>query len=64
MTAEQKKWIDEASYVTLLERWRFASLGDPMFQGVLGEYYAKVMFEKRSKEPDGGVSASKTVGWK
>lgn len=63
MTPEQKKWIDEASYVDLLQKWRFAPVGDPMFQGDTGDYYSKVMFEKRAKEGDGGVSASKMVGW-
>lgn len=63
MTPEQKKWIDESSYTALLQKWRHAPLGDPLFQGETGEYYSKVMFEKKKEEPDGGVGASKTVGW-
>jgi hypothetical protein len=63
MTPEVKKWIDEQSYQTLLQRWRFAPVGDVMFQGETGDYYAKVMTEKRGQEPDGGVGASKRVGW-
>lgn len=63
MTTEQKKWIDDASYEELLRKWRYVQLGDPLFQGEAGEYFYKVMFAKRNKEPDGGVKASKNVGW-
>ena len=56
-----KKWIDEASYETLLRKWRFAPLGDPMFQGDMGRYYAEVMFRKRDECDH--VQASKNVGW-
>ena len=63
MSPEQKKWIDASSYEGLLHKWRFAAVGDAMFQGDTGDYYSKVMAEKRSSERDGGVSASKSVGW-
>lgn len=63
MTPEQKKWIDEATYIQLLDKWRFAPVGDPLFQGETGIYYKQVMVEKRRQELDGGVSASKVVGW-
>ena len=62
MNEQTKQWIDNASYETLLSKWRFATLGDPLFQGETGEYYAKVMFEKR-KHCD-HVQASKNIGWK
>ena len=48
MTDEQKRWIDHASYRELLERWRYAPVGDSMFVGDTGTYYAKVMAEQRS----------------
>jgi hypothetical protein len=63
MTEEQKRWIDNASYETLLRKWRFAPVGDPMFQGEDGAYYSKVMFAKRDAAPDAAVRASKNVGW-
>lgn len=65
MTPEQmKKWIDDAGYEELLRRWRFAPVGDPIFQGEIGDYYKKVMDEKRAKLSDGmRVFASKAVGW-
>ena len=61
MSDAEKKWIDESSYEGLLYRWRFAPVGDPMFQGYTGEYYKKVMHEKR--EACDHVAASKAVGW-
>ncbi len=64
MTTEQKNWIDGSSFTQLLDRWRFAPFGDEMFVGDTGEYYSKVMKEKRALESDGGVGASKAIGWK
>lgn len=63
MTDSEKKWIDNASYEQLLNRWRFAPIGDPIFQGDTGDYYGKVMKEKKAALPDDGVGASKRVGW-
>ena len=61
MTDKQKEWIDKASYKMLLGRWRFASIGDPMFIGDTGQYYKKVMSEK--KKDANHVQASKDLGW-
>lgn len=61
MNEQHKAWIDKASYEELLSRWRFASLGDPMFQGETGDYYSKVMKEKRQNSDH--VQASKNIGW-
>ena len=63
MTPEQKKWIDEATYEDLLRRNRFAPIGDPMFRGDTGDYYSKVMNEKRAANPGEHVRASKAIGW-
>jgi hypothetical protein len=64
MTQEEKKWIDEASLVVLLGKWRFSPIGDPYFRDSdRGNYFAKVMSEKRSADPDGWVHASKNLGW-
>ena len=60
-----KATIDTMSYEALLSRWRFAPVGDPMFQGEAGDYYAKRMTAMRA-EPGGQdrhVSASKGIGW-
>jgi hypothetical protein len=61
MTPEQQRWIDSASYEQLLEKWRFAPAGDPMFQGDTGDYYSDVMSQKKSS--CGHVRASKNIGW-
>jgi hypothetical protein len=63
--AEMKAWIDRATYAQLLSRWRFAAIGDPIFQGEVGAYYAAVL--KRKRNAPGGheehVRASKAIGW-
>lgn len=60
MNDVQKQWIDDASYETLLRHWRLAPPGDIMFRGECGEYYAKVMAEKK----DGlAAETSKKIGW-
>lgn len=61
MDEKTKEWIDNASYEQLLVRWRYASIGDPIFQGECGEYYSKIMAQKR--ETTNHVQASKNVGW-
>mgnify|MGYP001580239173 CR=1 FL=1 len=58
-----KEWIDTASYESLLYKWRFATAGSPFFTGETGDYYAEVMEEKRSKDPEEAVRASKRIGW-
>lgn len=63
MNAEQKYWIDNASYEQLLGRWRFAPSGSEWFIGETGDYYAKVMREKRDADSSASVQASKNVGW-
>lgn len=63
LTPEAKAWIDNASYMQLLSRWRFAPAGDPIFQGDSGDYYATVMAEKHDADPDEAVRASKAIGW-
>ena len=63
MTDEQKKQIDGMSYRELLRIWRFTPLGsdNKLLKGEAGEYFAKVMFEKRDKCDH--VAVSKAVGW-
>ena len=64
MTDQQKAWIDNATYEQLLGKWRMAPAGDPMFQGDTGDYYSKVMAQKREDVgPAAHVAASKSIGW-
>ena len=65
MDKATKDWIDNASYEQLLEKWRFSPVGSPWFQGEVGEYFAKVMKDRRSQPggDDEHVRASKAIGW-
>ena len=64
MSIEQKKWIDDASYVSLLRRWRNDASGGTIFQGEAGDYYIKAMKAKREEVGDDAhVAASKAIGW-
>lgn len=64
MDNESKNWIDNASYAQLFSRWRFASSGDPIFQGEVGEYYSEVMKKKRIEVGDAEhTRISKMIGW-
>jgi len=59
-----KNWIDNASYFQLLQRWRFAESGSSWFTEEIGEYYKKIMFEKKNQLSDEEqVATSKSVGW-
>ena len=64
MTGQQKQWIDSASYEQLLRRWRESPIGSDQFNGDTGEYYSKIMAEKREQVGDDEhVRASKSIGW-
>jgi hypothetical protein len=63
-TKEMIEWIDKASYRDLLSKWRFEEGGSPWFCGEIGDYYKKVMFEKRNMLSNADqVNASKSIGW-
>lgn len=63
MTPEQKQWIDSASMIDLLRKWRFANTSDDILQGESGAYFSKVMFGKRDADPEAWTASSKAVGW-
>ncbi len=56
-----KAWIDGASLEELLRRWRYAPIGDPIFQGDIGAYYSKVVRERRDADPAEYTRASKAI---
>ena len=61
---EMKKWIDSASYEDLLRKWRFDPAGSPWFQGEVGDYYERVMLQKRKEVGEAAhVKTSKAIGW-
>jgi hypothetical protein len=64
LTPEVKALIDNSNYKELLTRWRFVTVGDAIFEGDSGKYYAQVMFKKRDElGPAGAAQVSKQVGW-
>ena len=64
LTEEIRARIDGMSYRDMLALWRFAPAGEPIFQDESGQYYSRVMFEKRGQVgPAEAVAASKSVGW-
>jgi len=64
MTPKQKTQINEMTYEEMLRRWRFAPAGDPLFAGDTGDYFEKVMQEKKQAAgPGAAVAISKGIGW-
>ena len=63
LTEELKQQIDAMSYEEMLRKWRFAPVGDPIFQGSVGKYFSTRMFALRDADPAGAVAASKRIGW-
>ena len=60
-----KTWIDNASYESLLSKWRFESVGSPWFRDEIGDYYMVAMKKKREEiSHDEQVIASKSIGWR
>ena len=64
MTVEEmKRWIDNASYQDILDKWRNDPTGSPWFQGEIGRYYTAAMKRKRDAATfNERVAASKTIG--
>ena len=64
MNEELRKWITNASYKQLLERNRFGSLSDPIFEGESGKLFMDCMFKQSNKlSTDEQVKISKEIGW-
>lgn len=59
---DMQKWIDNASYVELLYKWRFEPVGSPWFNKPTGDYFAAAMVSRRPSD-EGHAAASKQVGW-
>lgn len=64
LTPEIKAEIDSMTYEGMLRRWRFAQIGDPMFQGEVGDYFGDLMWKRRDAlGPDVHTRTSKRIGW-
>lgn len=64
LTDDVKAQIDDLDYFSLLERWRYAPPGDPVFQGESGDYWRERM-KYLEAQPGGqakAVAASKLLG--
>ena len=61
--AAMKAWIDQATTEQLLRKWRFASAGDPFFQGEIGKHFSLVIGARRNADPEEWTRASKRIGW-
>lgn len=60
---ETKALIDAMTLPEMLELWRNAPTGHPMFQDESGTYFGEVMKRKRAEDPAGWTAASKAIGW-
>jgi len=63
LTPENKAKIDAMTVMQLLDRVRFAPVGDPWFQGETGEYWLSRLNALRAMDPMAYVAASKALGW-
>lgn len=59
----QKERIDRMSYEQMLRIWRFAPLGNPIFQGKAGDYFNTSMRRKKHSQHRGAhTAAGKRIG--
>ena len=64
MNEETREWIDKADYEQLMYKWRFAPVGDPIFQGETGRYFRRRMNQARAAIGQAEhVRISKKLGW-
>jgi hypothetical protein len=65
ISAETKQRIDGMSYERMLELWRNAPNGHPLFQGEEGVYFAEEMSRKRVLVGEAEhVRVSKRIRWR
>jgi hypothetical protein len=60
MTPEEKQEIDSMSRYEMCYRWRFGKVGDPIFIGDTGQYFAERLDSLGGFTPE----ISKQIGWK
>jgi hypothetical protein len=64
LTPEVKQKIDAMNICELLSKWRFAPVGDPIFQGETGAYWGRRLAELREQDFHLYTRASKELGWR
>jgi hypothetical protein len=60
---EMIAWIDGASTVDLLRKWRKEPCPSPWFEGCVGKHFQEVISARQASDCDAWVRASKIVGW-
>ena len=64
LTDDIKTTIDGMSYEEMLRAWRFAPVGSLYLSGEVGEYFAKIMMERRHLVGRAQhTTISKLIGW-
>lgn len=63
LTEELKAEIDSKTHYQLLQNWRFAAIGDEMFQSESGTYWGMRMAEMKAKDPAQAVEDSKSLSF-
>jgi hypothetical protein len=63
LTPENKAHVDALSHYQLLERIRFAPIGDVWMQGETGAYWMEQYAIKKAENPAQAVGDSKALGW-
>jgi len=61
LTEKLKEEINGMSYESMLRQWRSSPFGALIFEGESGDYFLKVMQEKKKKVDY--VQISKNIGW-
>ncbi len=63
LTEELKAKIDAMTHYELLDKIRYAKVGDPLMQGDSGGYVILRREILRQRDPAGAVADSKALGW-
>lgn len=61
LSASDKESIENMSYVSMLQQWRYAPIGAFQNGDPYTEYFKKVMLEKKAADPAAAVEASKLL---
>jgi len=64
MNREQRNRIDAMTYEEMVTHRRFTPVENEMFQGMMGEYFFKMMNEKGKEiTREEKIAISKKIGW-
>lgn len=63
LTPDRRILIDRMDYEEMLQLWRFAGVGEPLFVGEVGAYFYRRMINLKQQDPAAAVRASKNIGW-